>query len=69
MSPPMTITYALYYTCYIMKRKGIKPNFSIRIDPDALHQAKVAAVTERKTIGAWLEEAIQEKIQRDKEAK
>ena len=46
-----------------MKRNGIRPNTSIRIDPEVLHQARVAAVTVRKTLGEWLEEAIQEKIQ------
>jgi len=45
---------------------GRKPNSSIRVDPEALHQARVAAVTARKTLGQWLEEAIQEKIQREK---
>lgn len=49
-----------------MKESKIKPNTSIRIDPEALHQARVAAVTARKTLGQWLEEAIEEKIQREK---
>jgi len=39
---------------------------NIRIDPDAVHQAKVAAVSVKKTLGQWLEEAIAEKIQREK---
>ncbi len=42
----------------------MKPKTTIRIDPETLHQARVAAVTERKTLGTWLEEAIQEKIGR-----
>ena len=50
-----------------MKRSGIRPNTSIRIDPDVLHQARIAAVTVKKTLGQWLEQAIEEKIQRDKE--
>lgn len=45
----------------------MKPTTSIRIDPEALHEARVAAVTARKTLGRWLEEAIREKIQREKE--
>ncbi len=48
------------------KKPGITPNTSIRIDPDALHQARIAAVTERKTLGVWLAEAIAEKLTRDK---
>ena len=37
---------------------------SIRIDVEVLHQGRVAALTVRKTLGVWLEEAIREKIGR-----
>jgi len=47
-------------------RTGIKPNTSIRIDLDILHQARVAAVIQRKTLGRWLEEAIVEKVERER---
>jgi len=33
---------------------------------DVLHQARIAAVTQKKTLGQWLEEAIVEKIEREK---
>jgi predicted HicB family RNase H-like nuclease len=46
-------------------RTGIKRNTSIRVDLNILHQARVAAVTQRKTLGQWLEEAIVEKIDRE----
>ena len=46
-------------------RTGRKPNFSIRMDPDALQQARHAAVSQEKTLGQWLEEAILEKIERE----
>jgi len=46
-------------------RTGMKPNTSVRVDPDILHQARVAAVIKRMTMGKWLEEAILEKIQRE----
>ena len=46
-------------------RTGRKPNTSIRVDLDILHQARVAAVTQKKTLGHWLEEAIVEKIDRE----
>lgn len=49
-----------------MKHSRRKPNLSIRMSPDALHQARVAAVTVKKTLGEWLEEAIQEKVKREK---
>ena len=46
-------------------RTGRKPNFSIRIDPDALRHARDAAFSQKKTLGCWLEEAIVAKIQRE----
>lgn len=49
-----------------MKESKSKPNVSIRIDKETLHQAKIEAVKVNKTLGKWLEEAIQEKIERDK---
>jgi len=47
-------------------RTGNRPNTTIRIYPDILHQGRVAAVIQKKTLGRWLEEAILEKIERDK---
>ncbi len=47
---------------------GRTPNTSIRLDPTAHHLARIAAVTEHKTLGQWLAEAIREKVERDKEA-
>jgi predicted HicB family RNase H-like nuclease len=47
-----------------MKQSKSKPNVSIRIDPEVLHQAKIEAVRAKKTLGEWLEEAIQERIER-----
>ena len=38
---------------------------TIRIHPDAYHQARVAAVTSQKSLGQWLEEAISEKLARE----
>ena len=46
-------------------RTGRTPNISIRLSGDAYHQARVAAVTDRKTVGQWLEEAIREKLERE----
>ena len=48
-----------------MKQSRRKPNVNIRMDPSAIHQARVAAVTQKKFLGQWLEEAIAEKIQRE----
>ena len=50
-------------------RTGITPNTSIRINPDVLHQARIAAVTQKKTLGRWLEEAIMDKLKKMEKAK
>jgi len=42
---------------------------NIRIRPSVLHQARVAAVIRKKTLGQWLEEAIMEKIKREQKRK
>jgi predicted HicB family RNase H-like nuclease len=51
------------------KGEGIRPNLSIRMDREVLHQARIAAVTQKKTLGQWLEEAIVEKIERERKLK
>ncbi|MFC2039265.1 hypothetical protein ACFLST_00530 [Chloroflexota bacterium] len=43
-----------------------KTPHNIRISPSILHQARIAAVTQKKTLGQWLEEAIAEKTEREK---
>jgi hypothetical protein len=55
--------YLLYNT--IMKTQERRPICAIRMKPDILQQGRVAAVTQKKTLGQWLEEAIAEKIERD----
>ena len=49
-------------------RTGRGPNISLRINPDTYYVARIEAVTARKTLGQWIEEAIREKIEREKEA-
>ena len=46
-------------------RTGRAPNISLRINPDADYVARIEAVTARKTLGQWIEEAIREKIERE----
>jgi len=48
-----------------MKEKHRWPTTSIRVNPEVLHQARIAAVTRKKMLGQWLEEAIMEKINRE----
>ncbi|MFQ5853685.1 MAG: hypothetical protein ACE5JU_24265 [Candidatus Binatia bacterium] len=38
----------------------------IRIDSDAVHQSQAVAVSVKKTLRQWLEEAIAERIERER---
>jgi predicted HicB family RNase H-like nuclease len=38
---------------------------TIQMREEAYHQARVAAVTARKSLGQWIEEAVFEKLDRD----
>ena len=38
---------------------------TIRMNEEMYHHARVAAVTSRKSLGQWLEEAIAEKLERE----
>jgi len=48
-----------------MNEKPVRKPRNVKIDPEALHRARVEALRERKTIGEWLEELIEEKIERE----
>ncbi len=52
-----------------MKSGEPRPISAIRVKPDILHQARVAAVIQKKTLGQWLEEAIGEKVEREQKPK
>ena len=41
---------------------------TIRMNEEVYHRARVAAVTSRKSLGQWLEEAIAEKLDREHRA-
>ena len=47
---------------------GNKPRLSIRMEPAALQLANERARAAGKTVGRWLEDAIREKIEREKGA-
>ncbi len=51
-----------------MKSRELRPISAIRVKPDILHEARVAAVIQKKTLGQWLENAILEKIEREKKS-
>jgi len=48
-----------------MNEKPVRKPRNVKIDPEALHKARVEALRSRKTLGEWLEEAIDEKIERE----
>jgi len=49
-------------------RTGRKPNFIVRMNPEHAAAARQAARDAGKQVGQWLEEAITEKQEREKEA-
>ena len=49
-----------------MKQAKNWPNLSIRLSPEALKMAKIAAAASNSTIGKWLAEAIEEKLERQR---
>ena len=48
-----------------MSEKPIRKPRNILINPEALHKARVEALRSKKTLGEWLEEVIDEKIERE----
>jgi len=49
----------------LVNEKIIRKPRNILIDPEALHRARVEALRAKKTLGEWLEETIDEKIERE----
>ena len=49
----------------LMNGKSARKPCNVLINPDVLHNARVEALRERKTVGEWLEETIDEKIARE----
>jgi len=49
----------------LMNEKLVRKPRNVLINPDILHKARVEALRERKTIGEWLEQLIEEKIARE----
>ena len=47
---------------------GHQPRLSVRMEPSVLKLAAQHAKAKGHTVGKWLEEAIREKIEREKEA-
>ena len=45
----------------VMNEKSVRKLPNVKINPDTLHKARVEALRARKSLGQWLEEAIEEK--------
>ncbi len=65
------ISCAILVYCYgnIADEKIVRKPGNVFINPDALHEARVEALRARKPLGQWLEEAIDEKIEREQKIK
>ncbi len=48
-------------------KTSVRKPRNVLIDPEALHNARVEALRSKRTVGEWLEEAIEEEIERTKE--
>ncbi len=50
---------------YYIEDMSVRAAQTIRMREDIYHQAKVAAVVSRKSVGQWIEEAVAEKVRRE----
>jgi len=58
------VCYALNYITF-MNEKSVRKPRNVWINPGALHKARVEALRQKRALGEWLEEAIDEKIERE----
>ena len=49
----------------LMNEKIIRKPRNVFINPDVLHEAHVEALRSKKKLGEWIEEAIEEKLDRE----
>jgi predicted HicB family RNase H-like nuclease len=52
-----------------MNEKPVRKPRNVKINPDTLLKARIEALRARKTLGQWLEEEIDEKIEREQKVK
>ena len=48
-----------------MNEKIVRKPRNVKINPDILLKARVEALRSKRTLGEWLEEAIEEKVARE----
>ena len=51
----------------LMNEEIIRKSRNVKINSEALHRARVEALRSKKKLGEWLEQAIDEKIERTKD--
>ena len=49
----------------LMNEKIIRKPRNVKINPDALLKARIESLRSKKSLGEWLEEAIEEKTERE----
>jgi len=59
------VLYIYVSAITLMNKEFVRKPRNILIDPEALHKARVEALRSKKTLGEWLEEAIDEKVERE----
>ena len=48
-----------------MNEKSVRKPRNVWINPDALHKVRLEALRQKRALGDWLEEAIEEKAVRE----
>ena len=49
-----------------MNEQPVRKPRNVKIDPVAIRRARIEAIRSERSLGEWLEDAIDEKIQREK---
>jgi len=53
----------------LMDKKPVRKPRNVYINPDILYKAHVEALRVRKPLGEWLEEAIEQRLEKEKAEK
>ena len=51
----------------LMDKKAVRKPRNVYVNPDILYKAHVEALRLRKPLGEWLEEAIEQRLEREQE--
>lgn len=53
----------------MMDEQPVRKPRNVKIDPAAMRRARIEALRSERSLGEWLEEAIDEKIERENKVK